>query len=43
MSRLTIGKTFPTTTVAMPDGGSMTLPDDMGDGWKVIIFYRGSW
>ena len=43
MNRLFLGQAMPSTTIALSDGRSMTLPDDMGDGWKVIVFYRGSW
>ena len=41
--RLAAGQTFPATKITLSDGRAMSLPDDMGDGWKVIIFYRGGW
>ena len=41
--RLAAGQTFPTTVIALSDGGRMRLPDDMGDGGKMIIFFRGIW
>ncbi|MDP6564921.1 MAG: hypothetical protein QF578_08860 [Alphaproteobacteria bacterium] len=41
--RLAAGQPFPTTAINLSDGGAMTLPDDMADGYKMIIFYRGSW
>ena len=41
--RMAAGQTFPATTLTLSDGSSMSLPVDMGDGWKVIIFYRGGW
>lgn len=41
--RLAAGQTFPSTVVNMSDGSSMNLPDDMGDGWKMILFFRGIW
>lgn len=41
--RLAAGQTFPATTLTLSDGSSMSLPGDMGDGWKVILFFRGSW
>lgn len=41
--RMAAGQTFPATTITLSDGNSMSLPGDMGDGWKVIIFYRGGW
>lgn len=43
MQRLAAGDQFPATTITLSDGSQMTLPDDMGDGWKVIIFFRGNW
>jgi hypothetical protein len=43
VERLSAGQTLPATTIALSDGSSMTLPDDMGDGYKVILFFRGSW
>ncbi len=41
--RLAAGQTFPATVVSLSDGSAMRLPDDMGDGWKMIIFFRGIW
>ncbi len=41
--RLGRGMAFPSTKIALSDGGTMTVPDDMGDGYKVILFYRGGW
>lgn len=38
-----MGQTFPEMTIELSDGGKMTLPRDMGDGWKMIVFFRGSW
>lgn len=43
MERLRLGQQLPATTIKLSDGGEMNLPADMGDGWKVIVFYRGSW
>lgn len=43
MGRLSVGQTFPATTIALSGGRSMTLPADMGSGWKAIVFFRGSW
>jgi uncharacterized protein YlzI (FlbEa/FlbD family) len=37
------GQTFPATTITLSDGSNMSVPGDMADGWKVIIFYRGGW
>ena len=41
--RLSGGSSLPATTINLAGGGQMTLPDDMGDGYKVIIFFRGYW
>jgi hypothetical protein len=41
--RLAAGQPFPAVTISLSDGSEMNLPGDMGDGWKTIIFYRGSW
>jgi hypothetical protein len=41
--RLSAGDVFPATAITLSDGSTMSLPGDMGDGWKVIIVYRGSW
>ena len=43
VERLAIGQPFPTTTITLSDGSSMSLPDGMGDGYKMILFFRGSW
>ncbi len=43
VERLTAGQLFPTTTITLVDGSSMTLPDDMAAGYKAILFYRGLW
>lgn len=41
--RLALGQTFPTVSLSLSDGATMTLPDDLGDSYKVIVFYRGGW
>ncbi|MDP6708379.1 MAG: hypothetical protein QF893_18705 [Alphaproteobacteria bacterium] len=41
--RLAAGQGFPATAITLSDGSAMTLPDDMVDGYKMIIFFRGSW
>jgi hypothetical protein len=41
--RLSAGDAFPATAITLSDGSTMNLPGDMGDGWKVIIAFRGSW
>jgi peroxiredoxin len=41
--RLTNGERFPRITADNSAGGSMTIPDDLADGWAVLLFYRGHW
>ena len=41
--RLAAGMPFPATQITLADGGAMSLPGDMADGYKVILFFRGSW
>tara|TARA_B100000745_G_C20068185_1_gene364606 strand:+ start:262 stop:396 length:135 start_codon:yes stop_codon:yes gene_type:complete len=41
--RLTAGQLFPATTITLTEGGTMTLPEDMADGYKMVIIFRGSW
>ena len=41
--KLKIGDSFPTMTFDLAGGGSATTPDDMGDGYKIVLFYRGHW
>ncbi len=43
VERLGIGLALPKITINLSDDSSMRLPDDMADGYKVILFYRGSW
>ena len=41
--RLAAGQRFPATSITLTEGGTMTLPDDMVDGYKMVIIFRGSW
>jgi peroxiredoxin len=41
--KLTIGDLFPTISMEMVDGGTITLPGDLSAKYKVILFYRGHW
>lgn len=43
IERLSAGQRFPGVNLAMSDGSHLSLPDDMGEGWKAIIFFRGIW
>ena len=41
--RLTAGQLFPATAITLAEGSTMALPDDMADGYKMFIIFRGSW
>lgn len=41
--RLAVGEPFPSVTASLVDGGHVTLPADVSDGWAVLLFYRGHW
>jgi hypothetical protein len=43
VQRFSAGQVFPATVINLSNGEAMTLPDDMADGYKAIIFFRGSW
>jgi peroxiredoxin len=43
MSRLQNGEPFPSLSVAAVGGGSLSLPDDLGGQYGIILIYRGSW
>ena len=43
MPMLVPGDQFPDLKLALPAGGSITLPGDLGDSWAYILFYRGVW
>ena len=34
---------FPTIKASKLDGGETTLPDELEQGWNVLLFYRGVW
>jgi peroxiredoxin len=42
MPLLRPGDPFPSLTVALPGGGTLTLPDALAGGFGVVLFYRGS-
>ena len=42
-NKLGIGDTFPNVTLNLVDGGTLDLPGGLGDGYRVILFYRGHW
>jgi thiol-disulfide isomerase/thioredoxin len=37
------GDRFPTFTVALPGGETLSLPDALAGGFGVVLFYRGAW
>jgi peroxiredoxin len=43
MALLHPGDTFPELTVALPGGGSLTLPNALAGSFGVILFFRGEW
>jgi peroxiredoxin len=41
MGTLAPGDRFPSIELAITDGSTLKLPDGLGTGWSVILFYRG--
>lgn len=41
--QLNPGDSFPEYTVQLTDGGTLTIPQDLGGEYAVIIYYRGVW
>ena len=37
------GDAFPSITVNLVGGGTMTIPDDRDSKYLVVLFYRGHW
>jgi hypothetical protein len=37
------GDTFPSITLNLVGGGTMTIPDDLSSKYLVALFYRGHW
>ena len=37
------GDAFPSVTLNLVGGGTMTVPDDLDSKYRMIIFYRGHW
>ncbi len=40
---LDTGDVFPLLKFDLVNNESITLPQDFGKGWNVLIFYRGHW
>ena len=34
---------FPTLTLKLASGGSLTIPDDISTRYAAVLFYRGHW
>ena len=41
--KLDTGDAFPQLNLSLAGGGSMTVPDDLGGAYAVLLFYRGHW
>jgi hypothetical protein len=41
--KLTAGDTFPTITLELLEGGTLTLPAELPTPLAVVLFYRGHW
>ena len=37
------GDKYPSMTLSLVGGGTVTLPDDVIESWAYIMFYRGGW
>lgn len=42
-NRLAVGAQLPATRISLSDGTAMTVPDDMDAGYRMVLFFRGSW
>ncbi|MFK7733622.1 MAG: hypothetical protein AB8B48_18525 [Pseudomonadales bacterium] len=43
MNKLDTGDTYPSMSVDLVSGGSVTLPDGLSSTYQIILFYRGHW
>ncbi|MGI9260084.1 MAG: hypothetical protein ACR2QQ_14725 [Gammaproteobacteria bacterium] len=43
MNKLNEGDLFPSMTLALADGGQVSLPGDISTPYQVVLFYRGHW
>lgn len=41
--KLEAGEQFPQLELTIEDGSTVTLPDDIGTGQAIVLFYRGHW
>jgi peroxiredoxin len=43
METLRVGERFPELQGRAVDGSPLRVPDELGDGLAVLLFYRGHW
>jgi len=41
--KLNLLDTFPSMTLSLAGGGTLTLPDDISTTYGIVLFYRGHW
>jgi hypothetical protein len=41
--KLYSGEVFPSLSISLTDGRSVTVPADLGGDYRIILFYRGHW
>lgn len=41
--KLNLLDTFPSLTLNVAGGGTVTLPDDISTPYAIVLFYRGHW
>ena len=41
--KLQQGDRFPSVTLSLTDGGTITLPDEADSRYVALLFYRGHW
>ena len=42
-SPLDLMDTFPSITLSIPGGGTLTLPEEVETPYAILLFYRGHW
>ena len=41
--KLNLLDTFPSVTLSLAGGGTLTLPDEIPTAYAIVLFYRGHW
>ena len=41
--KLNLLDTFPSITLSLVGGGTMSLPEDLTTPYAIVLFYRGHW